>query len=232
MIDVVATAQQASACNMHGVTAVVVDVLRATTTMTVALHNGARRIIAVRTPDEAFAIKHSSTDDVLLGGERNADMIAGFDLDNSPRRYSSDIVRGKSIVMTTTNGTQAINACSDAKRILIASFLNVQKTIEQLSDDDEIVIVCSGTEGHFTMEDGLCAGCIVSHLHGSKSDFAIAMQQLYMASLPDVRQMAFLGEHYNRLLSKGYAGDLDVCFNFSCNYNAIECVGNEIFMLN
>lgn len=229
MIDVIATAQQALDVDMKGATTVVIDVLRATSSMTCAIHNGARSIVAVNTPEEAFDFKAKSSSRVILGGERHADKISGFDLDNSPLSYSADVVRGNDIVMTTTNGTLAIGACRRADRLLISSFLNADNVINQLqSVSGDIYIVCAGTEGRFTIEDGLCAGYIVSKLVGDKSDFAISMQQVYLSSSEDIRLVASKGEHFERLKRKGYAFDLDVCFSDIRNYEALECVDGVI----
>ncbi|MCQ2203431.1 MAG: 2-phosphosulfolactate phosphatase [Bacteroidales bacterium] len=260
MIYAIATANEATSYDFNNHTAVVIDVLRATTTMSVALHNKASQIIAVRTPEEALDIRTRLGNDILLGGERNADKIDGFDLDNSPRSYTSDVVANKTIVMTTTNGTQAINSCQSAKHILIASFPNVVNTLSVLGEilcnepSSDVYLICSGTEGRFTIEDGLCAGLIIHHLEGEKSDFAIALEQLYLSSFNNTKVPSILssdttaetfcqinsllknvtsrGEHFKRLRRKGYEADIDICFNISLHHNAIECKNGRIYSIN
>lgn len=236
MITVVPTAIDASHIDFSDSVAVVIDVLRATTTMTVAIHNGATQVIAVSTPQQAFDYKLLSPhpDNILLGGERNADIIPGFNLDNSPRAYTTDVVAGKTIVMTTTNGTQAIVACHEARLLLIASFPNANAIIsllhKSLSDNPltPVFLVCSGTEGCFTLEDGLCAGYIANHLDGPKTDFTLAMEQLYLSTSNDIKIAAQRGEHFSRLKRKGYEGDINVCFDLSSQFEALHCVNGVI----
>lgn len=227
---------------MRGAVAVVIDVLRATTVMTVALSNGANEIIAVRTPAEALQLRSSLTGKaILLGGERNADKIDGFDLDNSPRSYTRQAVEGKTIIMTTTNGTQAISNASSASRLFITSFLNIEATAQFLSScTSDIFIVCSGTAGHFTLEDGICAGMLIDILCASDSsviplskecnDFSHAMRALYLSS-PDVQSLASQGEHFTRLQRKGYGADIDICFDLTKKLSLIECIDGKIVMI-
>ena len=230
MIHVVATAQEAQKTDMKGATAVVIDVLRATSTMTVAVHNGANGIVAVKSPDEAFRLKSLYPEgSVLLGGERHADKIEGFDLDNSPLSYTSNVVCGKTIVMTTTNGTLAIDACKSVDRLFISSFLNVNSVVNKLkSVVGDVYVVCAGTEGRFTIEDGLCAGYIVNALEGEKSDLAIALQEVYVSYSDDISRVVAKGEHFSRLIRKGYGCDLDVCFSDIRDYDALEYVNGVI----
>ena len=144
---------------------VVFDVLRATSTFVTALHNGAKGVIPVSEITEALAIRQKRPD-VLLGGERDGVKIrAGgvdFDLGNSPREYTPDKVRGKTIVSTTTNGTRALRACVGAKTILAASFLNLTATAEFIKklQPAQIVLICAGTYEDMADEDVLAAGAL------------------------------------------------------------------------
>ena len=226
MIDVIATAAQATQYNFAGKVAIVIDVLRATTVMTIAIHNGAQNIRAVKTPEEAFKIKELSETNPLLGGERNADKIEGFDLDNSPLNYTPEVVADRQIVMTTTNGTQAIAACAQADKIYIASLLNTNSTIAQIYNTTaDIIMVCAGTNGTFCIEDGLCAGILANQLykygHTEQSDFAHAMRILSLSG--PIIGTASQGEHFARLKRKGYGADLNICLNTTCNYEALIC---------
>jgi 2-phosphosulfolactate phosphatase len=151
---------------------VVLDVLRATSTFVTALHHGAKAVIPVGEISEALAFRQRQPD-VLLGGERNGVRIraaqAGgidFDLGNSPREYTPEKVRGKTIVSTTTNGTQALRACLGAKTVLAASFLNLSATtrfIQQLHPA-RLVLVCAGTRENAALEDTLAAGALCEML--------------------------------------------------------------------
>lgn len=143
--------------------AVILDILRASTTITHALAHGAEGVIPTSEVNNALAIKSTfPADKVLLGGEREGVAIPGFDLDNNPFAYSADVVHGKTIVFTTTNGTRAIERARHAGRILIGAFVNLAAVVDVLLQDSRpIHLVCAGTKGKITQEDVLCAGAIV-----------------------------------------------------------------------
>jgi 2-phosphosulfolactate phosphatase len=147
-------------------TAIVLDVLRATSTIVEALVNGARRVIPVRSVEEAVAKKNEiGRDGALLCGEREAKPIPGFDLGNSPLEMTSDAVSGRALVMTTTNGTPALLSTAGAGVCLIGSLLNVsavaQRAVERGTD---VLIVCAGREGRFALEDAVGAGILVQRI--------------------------------------------------------------------
>lgn len=155
--------------DLSGTVAVVIDVLRATTTITHAVANGADSIFPQLTIEDAKS-QHASKPTALLGGERGGKRIEGFDLGNSPTEYSREVVSGKQILFTTTNGTKAMQACRAAEMIYIASFVNLTALCNELAEHETIQIVCAGTEGEITREDVLLAGAIVDHLiDGAKS---------------------------------------------------------------
>src|SRR5512142_3182270 len=140
-------------------TVVVVDVLRATSTMVEALANGAKNIFAVATTDEAVKIATGiGRDQTLLAGERNCVRIEGFDLGNSPLEMTGESVGGRQVIMTTTNGTSALAAAASARRVLVASLLNVDAVARELAEgDQEITFLCAGREKRFALEDAICA---------------------------------------------------------------------------
>lgn len=215
-IDVIGSATQVAQA-VVGKTAVVIDVLRATSVMVTALANGADQVIPVVSPEEAFQIKKQMGDEIILGGERNAFPIEGFDYGNSPLQYTPEVVSGKTLVMTTTNGTLAINNAAGADELLIASFLNDKAILRKLEKKEEIVFICSGTDGQFTLEDAVCAGYLIDQLVEQKGDFhmsdmGIAVHQLYRSNQQDVKALAAKGKHYRNLEKKGYTADLDYCF--------------------
>jgi 2-phosphosulfolactate phosphatase len=152
---------------LSGGTAVVIDVLRASSTIVTALHHGARRVIPCTTTIEAFAhrTRWQSESPVLLGGERGGMKIDGFDLGNSPAEYSRPVVAGKTVVFTTTNGTRAMAAVPDASRIMIGCFLNRSAVLRLLQTTVRPVrLVCAGTDGRVTGEDVLFAGAVADSL--------------------------------------------------------------------
>ncbi len=162
--------------NLRATACVVFDVLRATSTFVTALHHGAQAIIPVSEISEALEIQRSEvrgqrSEAILLGGERNGIRISAdgidFELGNSPRDYTPERVRGKTIVSTTTNGTRALRACARAKTVLAASFLNLTATAEFLRGENEILLVCAGTGDGIADEDVLAAGALAELLVGS-----------------------------------------------------------------
>lgn len=150
-------------------TVVVIDVLRATTTMSQALAAGAIGIVPVLTIEEAHRQAGMFDPPALTGGERGGRPIDGFDLGNSPADYTAERVGGRWIVFTTTNGTRAIHACRGAQRVLLGAFVNLSAVCDALSDARQIDIVCAGTRGQITREDVLAAGAITMQLAGEES---------------------------------------------------------------
>ena len=147
---------------------VVFDVLRATSTMVTALANGAVAAIPVEEIAEALALRKRQPK-LLLAGERNGVRIEAnltgsiaFDLGNSPREFTRERVGGRMMVITTTNGTRALRACTQAKRVLIGSFLNLRATAEfvEREGSDQLLLVCSGTHDETAYEDVLAAGAL------------------------------------------------------------------------
>lgn len=223
-IDVLTTAQQADSTLVKGKTVVVIDVLRATSVMVTALQNGASFIIPVLSPDEAFKIKSTLPESCVLGGERNAEPIAGFDYGNSPFSYTKEHIEGKALLMTTTNGTLAINNSLEADELLIGSFINDEAIAQRLADKNDILIVCSGNNGVYTLEDALCAGRLIYLLKTNCNndidctDIALSVLALYQSNMDELESFASKGYHYNVLKQKGYHNDLEYCFKSNvCN---------------
>ena len=146
---------------LRGTCAVVIDVLRATTTSLFALASGAERIVPLLDVDDALRRRGGST---VLGGERGGIQIAGFDLGNSPESFTPEIVAGKTVFFTTTNGTVALHAARFAEPVFLACFMNAAAVVETLSRLDRISLVCAGTDGDVTEEDLLLAGCLTERL--------------------------------------------------------------------
>jgi 2-phosphosulfolactate phosphatase len=145
-------------------TVVVIDVLRATTTIVHALAAGATQVFPCQDLSEARHLAAELEGPVLLGGERGGKQIAGFDLGNSPVEYGPDVVGGKSIVFSTTNGTRAMLRCKLAQRVLIGAFVNFSAVCRELAGERRIALLCAGTDGQVTREDSLFAGAIVEDL--------------------------------------------------------------------
>ena len=149
---------------MRGRNVIIIDVLRATTTICTALSNGAREVIPTADIENATKISSNlSSDSRLLGGERQGKKIDGFDLGNSPAEYTPEKVKNRSIIFTTTNGAGAIHKCRYASTALVASFVNVSAIVETIVEiGGTWTILCSGRQGAFSVEDATCAGMIIS----------------------------------------------------------------------
>jgi 2-phosphosulfolactate phosphatase len=145
---------------LRGGVAIVIDVLRATTVMVHALASGCQAIMPCLEIEEARALAESlGRDRTILAGERRGEPIEGFDLGNSPSTFTPEVCAGKTVVMTTTNGTKAILACLEAERVLVAGFVNRSATIGAASATGlPMHFVCSGTDGMVSLEDSLLAG--------------------------------------------------------------------------
>lgn len=149
---------------LDGATCVVIDVLRASSTITKAIYEGAMEIHIAESPEEAFELKEKLGDDVLLCGERNGLIIPGFDIGNSPLDYNKGIVGGRRIIFASTNGSKTIRACEKAYEILIGGFVNLSAVVNELVHAESVVLACSGKLGRFSIEDAVCAGMIIDRL--------------------------------------------------------------------
>jgi 2-phosphosulfolactate phosphatase len=148
-----------------GSTVVVIDLLRATSTLCQALASGAREVVPFLEIDDALAaVRRTDRADIVLGGERLGGKIPGFDIGNSPAEYTSQLVGGKRVFITTTNGTRAMHHARLASRVLLGSFLNLSAVVASIKNETAIDILCAGTDGSETEEDLLAAGSIVHSL--------------------------------------------------------------------
>ena len=166
-VGVYLTPDEVRTGDLAGATAVVIDVVRATSCIVEAIANGARAVHPAVSVDEAIALRatlNGRGERPLLCGERGGLRIDGFDLGNSPAEFTPSAVGGRCLVMTTTNGTRAFAAASHADRVLAASFFNLSAVAGAVRDDGTVAIVCAGKEGRFSLDDAVCAGHIVCAL--------------------------------------------------------------------
>ncbi|HGJ65194.1 TPA: 2-phosphosulfolactate phosphatase [bacterium] len=192
----------------------IVDILRATSTITTAIANGSAFIIPVNTPKEAFDLYKEYDGNTILGGEVDGKRVNGFHLGNSLSEYTESVVKDNQIIFRTTNGTKAINAFISSKNLVIGSFLNQTAVCNHLLKlGNDILIVCSGKEGRFGMEDAVFAGACVSSFgeNISKTDSAVAVEILYQAFKTDILQMLRDSEHGRYLINIGLEDDLYLC---------------------
>jgi 2-phosphosulfolactate phosphatase len=165
-LDVIFTPGETTAAALADRTVVVLDILRATTSIVQAISVGAKAVFPVASIEEALRLANNfGRDEVLLAGERRCLPIEGFDLGNSPREFTRERVGGKVLVMTTTNGTAAMTLTVNAERVIVGSLLNCGAVVNELAESGaEPVFLCSGRERHFALEDAACAGEFVDRL--------------------------------------------------------------------
>lgn len=198
--------------------AVVIDVLRATSTITTAIMHGAKEVVPVGSLDfSKIASASSFGGRTMRGGEKNSKKIEGFDLGNSPLEYQQSVVEGKSIVFFTTNGSKAIVKTKYGSGTFICSFLNAEAVAKQLAGmGREFDILCSGLNGDFSLEDTVCAGMLLSEILKINSDFQLSDAStvaidLYERYGEDIRGLYALSEHGRILEAGGFIDDLDYC---------------------
>ncbi len=198
---------------------VVIDVLRATSVMVHALSEGALEIIPAATVEEAFQrVKSFPFGTTLLGGERSSRKIEGFDLGNSPKEYVADRVRGRRLILTTTNGTKAFHFVSSGEEIMVGSFFNMGAVVERCFESDrDLVIFPSGDKGNFSLEDTICGGMLVDQIinRGQKpvvlTDASHTAHILYQRFKGDLLEAFHLSHHGRELVDLGLEEDLLYC---------------------
>ncbi len=190
---------------------VVIDVLRATTTIVQALSAGARAVVPVQSPEEAV-YRAQPFHDALLGGERDALRIEGFDLGNSPEEYSADRVRGKTVFLTTTNGTRALHAARTAAPVWVGALVNASAAARRLiACQQDAVILCSGTNDQFSLEDTVCAGAILAALDDKAEldDLGLMALLIFRSHQADLPGLLRRSPHVQRLNALGLSRDVD-----------------------
>ena len=218
-VGVYFTLEEVAAGGLAGATAVVIDVVRATSCIVEAIANGARAVHPAVSVEEAAALRatlNGQGDRALLCGERGGIRIDGFDLGNSPAEFTAAAVGGRRLVMTTTNGTRAFAAARHADRVLVASFFNQSAVAEAVREDAAVAIVCAGREGRFSLDDAVCAGHIVRAVSDraagriTLADGAVAVRDL--AAVHRVSADMLAGTAAGQaLMEVGLGGDLALC---------------------
>ncbi len=218
-LDIFQTHNQVPEGSLKAKNVIIIDVLRATSVIITALANGATKIITAPSIEEAFA-KKEKIPKLLLGGERMAVKVKGFDFGNSPMEYTSDKIQNRTVLLSTTNGTHAVEKAMGAKLILAASFLNLRAVVDYMEElNEDFTILCSGTNGNFSLDDGLCAGLIIHELRKRKAlittDFGELLSLVFQKndfSLAELVEPAF---HLALLRRKGHQNDIDYCLNIN-----------------
>ncbi|WP_259066229.1 2-phosphosulfolactate phosphatase [Mucilaginibacter sp. X4EP1] len=193
---------------------VIIDIFRATSSICYGIENGAEAIIPVSEVEECAAYREKGFD-YLLAAERDGKVVDGFDFGNSPFSYTKEKVAGKTIVLTTTNGTHALHLSRSAKKIVIGSFLNLTAICNWLkTQNDNILLVCAGWKNNFNLEDTLFAGAVVEQLKDFEfklDDAAIAANDLFQIGKNDINQYLKKTSHGERLKKLGIEKDIEFC---------------------
>lgn len=156
--------EEIAPAELAGSTVVVIDLLRASSTICQALSAGATEIVPFLEIEDALSVAERDRKNVVLGGERGGKRIDGFDLGNSPSEYTQPSVGGRRVFLTTTNGTRALDHARQARRVVVGSFLNLSAVVASIRDEPRVDILCAGTNGRESREDILAAGAMVERL--------------------------------------------------------------------
>lgn len=217
-IEVFLTSNGIEEDDVRGRTVVVIDVLRACSTIATALKNGARAVVPVLDMAQASRIAANLDPNIYrLGGERGGKKIEGYHLGNSPLEYTREQVEGRDVILNTTNGTKALTRARGARHLLAGSFVNAGRVVDFIRQaGTDITIVCAGRENRISLEDTVCAGLLLDRLWNEAeptfvSDAANAAYTLYVHDRPNVAERLRRGNHVQRLIEMGYEQDVDYC---------------------
>ncbi|PWN07928.1 2-phosphosulfolactate phosphatase [Rhodohalobacter mucosus] len=217
-IDVFFSAQSFQENDLRNKTVVVIDVLRATSTMVTALMNGARGVIPVGDMGEASKISQNlDSENHLLCGEKDGVKIEGYDLGNSPLEYTREHVEGKTLIFNTTNGTKAVKKSMGASNVMIGAFLNLTAVSRYLeSSQNDVILLCAGWKGRLALEDTLLAGAIIYKLYGGSlpdtaPDGAKVAFGLFEKYRDDIESVILQSNHAVRLADIVENNDVSYC---------------------
>lgn len=211
---------------------VVIDIFRATSSICYGIDNGAEAIIPVATVE---ACQGYCDHGYLLAAERNGEVVKGFDFGNSPFAYCSEKVAGKTVVLTTTNGTHAIDKSLSASSIVIGSFLNLSTLSSWLSEQSrDILLLCAGWKDKFNLEDTVFAGAVVNQLRDKNytlDDAAIAAEDMYLQAKEDLNGYLQKTSHSERLKKLGIEEDIRFCLNVDICSSIPVLTGDKLVKL-
>lgn len=201
---------------LAGASALVVDVLRASTSIITALANGCAAIVPVAEPAEALR-RAAATPGALVAGERHGDPLEGFDLGNSPLEFTPERVGGRTVFFTTSNGTRALLAARTAAEVAVGAFVNAAAAAAwALAAGRSLVIACAGDRGERSLEDEVCAGVLVERIRAARPDAALAPEAEEVAGRArgygkDLARLAQDSPWARRLSNRGRGADLATC---------------------
>ncbi|MCK8827807.1 2-phosphosulfolactate phosphatase [Natroniella acetigena] len=212
-IDLVFSANEIKKEEVKDKTVVVIDTLRATSTIITALARGCRKVIPVAEIEEAKKLSRKFKRECLLAGERQGVKVEGFDLGNSPCDYTTERVADKVIILTTTNGTKCFEPLVETEEILVASLLNIEQVSADLKSKKEVIFCCAGVAGQFALDDFITAGKVLSELvmevEVTLSDRALVAYQTYLQNKNNLAAILKRSQSGRNLISIGKEDDID-----------------------
>jgi 2-phosphosulfolactate phosphatase len=209
---------------------VVIDILRATSSIVYGIDNGAKAIIPVAQVEDCL---NYSKQGYLLAAERNGSVVEGYDFGNSPFSYTKEQVAGKTVVLTTTNGTKALHmARSRAKQVVVGSFLNLHALSNWLkTQPHDVLLLCAGWKDQFNLEDTLFAGAVVSEIRESFTEFddsGVAAEDLYRMAKDDLRTYISKSSHSHRLAALNIERDVQFCLQLNICEAIPVLIGDDL----
>ncbi len=194
---------------------VIIDILRATSAMCTAFEHGVEKMIPVASIEEATDYKSKG---FLVGAERNGIALDGFDFGNSPYSYMTEKIKGKTVVISTTNGTQAIEAARNAQQVVIGAFTNITALCDWLQTQNKnVLLLCSGWKNKFNLEDSLFAGALATRLLATNvfeiGDAALAVSNLFLQAEKNPYKFLRNSSHTERLAALGLKKDIKYCLS-------------------
>ncbi|ALS15398.1 2-phosphosulfolactate phosphatase family protein [Clostridium butyricum] len=233
-IDIIISADDIIESKLENKIAVVIDMFRATSVIVTALNNGCEEVIPFLTIEETLeSSEELNREEYILGGERRAVKIDGFDLSNSPLEYTKEVVEDKKVLITTTNGTRTLTKSNSAKRIIIAAMINAKAVADKLLEiNEDVVIINAGTNGNFSMDDYICSGYIINEMlkvdnQIELTDISKTANMIYENN-SDIISYVKEATHYSVMKSLELDNDIEYCIKKSIVNNIPEYKDGKI----
>lgn len=233
-IDIIISADDIIESKLENKIAVVIDMFRATSVIVTALNNGCEEVIPFLTIEETLeSSEELKREEYILGGERRAVKIDGFDLSNSPLEYTKEVVENKKVLITTTNGTRTLTKSNSAKRIIIAAMINAKAVADKLLEiNEDVVIINAGTNGNFSMDDYICSGYIINEMlkvdnNIELTDISKTANMIYENN-SDIISYVKEATHYSVMKSLELDNDIEYCMKKSIVNNVPEYKDGKI----
>ena len=242
-VEIFFTAQEMQDQHLRGKTVVVIDTLRATSTIVTALFNGAMAVEPKIEVNESFKrAKELQAGSYVIGGEREGLKVQGFDLGNSPRDYQPSVVEGKIVILSTTNGTNTITRAKAAEHVLIGSLLNAHTVMDGAARlGNDLILCCSGTKGNFSLEDFVTAGAMVERLQklgvDVKGDDRVSTARMLYerySEPAELQELISCSQNGMRLIEIGLEEDIAYCVRqdsmpLMCYFNGTAILGEHVY---